>query len=152
MLIPLKGGEKAEFAVCNNEANYQLFAVVESRAFIKTPGLGERRAFLMQPYAKLKGEKVEKGNLKAYFSCDKKRLPLLAILQGPVFTEVTLILDKVDYPPVAIPAVPSSAAPPAAAPAAVPDLSNVTVPAVAPIAAGNVTLDNKTAQPSAEKK
>lgn len=98
MLLPLNGGDKIELPVCNNESNYQLFAVVESRAFINTPGSGEKRAFLIQPYARLKGEKVEKGNLKAYFSCDKRRIPLLAILKGPAFTEVSVVLAKIDYP------------------------------------------------------
>jgi hypothetical protein len=142
MLIPLKGGEKAEFAVTNNEANYQLFAIVESRAFIKTPGAGEKRAFLIQPYAKLKGEKVEKGNLKGYFSCEKRRLPLLAILQGPVFTEVTLVLEKVEYPIVVKPVVPAAAAPgaqppagPAAVPGAQPPAAPAAVTAVQPAAA-----------------
>ncbi len=98
MLLPLNGGDKIELPVCNNESNYQLFAVVESRAFINTPGSGEKRAFFIQPYARLKGEKVEKGNLKAYFSCDKRRIPLLAILQGPVFTKVSVVLAKIDHP------------------------------------------------------
>lgn len=132
MLIPLKGGDKTEFSVSSNEANYQLLGVVESRAFIKTPGLGEKRAFLIQPYAKLKGEKVEKGNLKAYFSCDKRRLPLLAILQGPVFTEVSLILEKVDYPPAVqpdvLPVTPPAVLPPPVQPTALP----VTPPAAVP--------------------
>ncbi len=98
MVLPLKGGDKIELAVCNNESNYQLLGVVESRAFIKTPGTGQKRAFLIQPYAKLEGEKVEKGNLKAYFSCDKKRILLLAVLQGPIFTEVSVVLSQIDNP------------------------------------------------------
>jgi hypothetical protein len=137
MLIPLKGGEKAEFAVTNNEANYQLFAIVESRAFIKTPGAGEKRAFLIQPYAKLKGEKVEKGNLKGYFSCEKRRLPLLAILQGPVFTEVTLVLEKVEYPVVAKPTVPAPLSPavqPVITPTAAPAVQPAATPTVQPTA------------------
>lgn len=99
MILPLKGGDKIEVAVCNNESNYQLFGLVESRAFIKTPATGQKRAFLIQPYARLGGEKVEKGNLKAYFSCDKKRMLLLAVLQGPVFTEVSVVLSQIDNPP-----------------------------------------------------
>jgi hypothetical protein len=149
MLIPLKGGEKAEFTVTNNEANYQLFAIVESRAFIKTPGAGEKRAFLIQPYAKLKGEKVEKGNLKGYFSCEKRRLPLLAVLQGPVFTEVTLVLEKVEYPVVAKPIVPVIAVPavqPAAAPTAQPSAVPVITPSVQPSSAPSLA---PTVQPAA---
>ena len=102
MLLPLKFQDKIELPVCNNEANYQLFGLVESLAFIKTPGAGEKRAFLIQPYARLKGEKVEKGNLKAYFSCDKTRVPLLAVLQGPIFTEVSVVLTKIEYPAAAL--------------------------------------------------
>jgi hypothetical protein len=98
MLVPLKLQDKIELPVCNNEANYQLLGMVESLRMTKTPGAGEKKAFLIQPYAKLKGEKVQKGNLKAYFSCDKRRLPLLAALQGPVFTEVTVVLTAVNYP------------------------------------------------------
>jgi hypothetical protein len=109
MLIPLKGGDNIELPVCNNESNYQLVGAVESRAFIKTPGAGEKRAFLIQPYARLNGELVKKGNLKAYFSCDKRRLPLLAVLQGPVFTEATIVLSKVDYPPPPVPPAPPDA-------------------------------------------
>jgi len=96
MLLPLKGGDKIALDVCNNEANYQLLGAVESRAFINTPGAGEKRAFVIQPYAVLKGEKVKKGNLRAYFSCERRRIPLLAVLQGPVFTEVSVVLLKVD--------------------------------------------------------
>ncbi len=99
MLVPLKLQEKIELPVCNNEANYQLLGMVESIMMTKTPGAGERKAFLIQPYARLKGEKVQKGNLKAYFSCDKRRIPLLAVLRGPVFTEVSVALTAVSYPP-----------------------------------------------------
>jgi hypothetical protein len=97
MLLPLKEGDRIEYTVCNNEENYQLIGVVESKAFIKTVPFGEKQAFHVQPYARLKGEKVEKGNLRAYFGCDKRRLPLLGVLKGPVFTEVTIALIKAEY-------------------------------------------------------
>jgi hypothetical protein len=96
MLLPVKVGEKIAYAVCNNEENYQLLGVVKSKAFLRT-ALGEKEAFLIQPYAKLQGEKVEKGNLSAYFSCDKRRIPLLGILKGPIFTEATFFLSKIEH-------------------------------------------------------
>jgi hypothetical protein len=97
MLLPLKEKDRIEYTVCNNEENYQLIGAVESKVFIKTVPFGERQAFLIQPYAKLNGQKVEKGNLRAYFDCDRRRLPLLAVLKGPVFTEVTIALIKAEY-------------------------------------------------------
>jgi hypothetical protein len=96
MLLPLKLGDKINYAVSNNEANYELLGVVQEKAFINlVNNLGEKEAFLIQPYAKLKGEKVEKGDLSAYFSCEKRRIPLLAIIKGPVFTEAALSLVKI---------------------------------------------------------
>jgi hypothetical protein len=93
MLLPVEVGKSISYSVCNNESNYQLLGVIESKAFVQTYQ-GEKEAFLVQPYAQLKGAKVEKGNLSAYFSCDKRRVPLLGILKGPVFTEVTITLSK----------------------------------------------------------
>jgi len=80
MLIPLKIGDKIEFYVSNNEKNYQSFCLIQSKALIRLPGFGKKEfaAFLIQPYAHFKGEKVDKGNVDAYFSCEKRRLLLLA--------------------------------------------------------------------------
>ncbi|HTY45935.1 MAG TPA: DUF3108 domain-containing protein [Patescibacteria group bacterium] len=98
MLLPLKVGDKIEYSVCNNETNYQFLGLIQPKVLIRVPALGrkESEAFLIQPYAKLKGEKVDKGNVSAYFSCEKRRLPLLATVKGPVFTEVTIVLSKIE--------------------------------------------------------
>ena len=94
-LLPIDIGKKIEYAVCNNEAIYKLFGLVESKDIIKVPRLGKRKAFFMQPYAKLKDKKVKKGNVSGYFGTDSKRLPLLAVVQAPMFTEVTAALSEI---------------------------------------------------------
>ncbi len=96
MLVPVKIGEEIKLSVYNNESNYQFFGIAEAKSFISTPGAGHKQAFLIRPYVELKGKKVEKGKLKTYFSCDKRRIPLLAVLQAPVFTEVSIVLFKID--------------------------------------------------------
>ena len=96
-LLPIDIGKKMEYAVCNNEAIYKLFGLVESKDIIKVPRLGKRKAFFMQPYAKLKDKKVKKGNVSGYFGTDSKRLPLLAVVQAPMFTEVTAALSEIAY-------------------------------------------------------
>jgi len=96
-LLPAKVGQRIEYAVCNNESNYRLFGLIESKEHIRVPRLGKRKSFYIQPYAKLKGEKVKKGKVSGYFSTDSKRLPLLAIVRAPMFTEVTASLYKIDY-------------------------------------------------------
>ncbi len=96
MLAPVKIGEVLELPIYNNESNYRFFGLAESKLFISIPGAGQKQAFLIRPYVKLNGRKVEKGKLKGYFSCDKRRIPLLATLQAPVFTEVSIVLSKID--------------------------------------------------------
>ncbi len=98
MLLSLKVGDRIEYYVCNNETNYQFLGLIQPKVLIRVPAFGkkENEAFLIQPYAKLKGEKVDKGSVNAYFSCAKRRIPLLAIVKGPVFTEVTIVLSKIE--------------------------------------------------------
>lgn len=96
MLAPVKIGEVLELPIYNNESNYQFLGIAESKLFISIPGAGQKQAFLIRPCLKLNGRKVEKGKLKAYFSCDKRRIPLLATLQAPVFTEVSIVLARIE--------------------------------------------------------
>jgi hypothetical protein len=89
--------EKIEYTVYNNEDIYQLFGIIESKDFIRLPRTGRKAAFHIQPYARLQSEQVRKGRVSGYFSVDGKRLPLLAIVQAPVFTEITVSLDLAEY-------------------------------------------------------
>jgi hypothetical protein len=95
MLLPLKVGDRIEYNVYNSEQTYQLIGVVEEKVFMKTSLLGMKEAFRMQPYVKQSGKKVEKGDLAAYFSCDKRRLPLLGKVKGVIFTEAVFALSKI---------------------------------------------------------
>lgn len=98
MLLPLRIGDKIDFYVSNNEKNYQSYCLVQSKALVRLPAFGKKEyeAFLIQPYARFRGAKVDKGNVYAYFSCDKRRLLLLAKIKGPIFTEVTIYLSKIE--------------------------------------------------------
>ena len=98
MLLPLRIGDKIDFNVSNNEKNYQSFCLVQSKALVRLPEFGKKEyeTFLVQPYAHLRGAKVDKGKVNAYFSCEKRRLLLLAKVKGPIFTEVTIYLSKIE--------------------------------------------------------
>ena len=95
MLLPLKVGDRMDYYVYNSETTYQLIGVVEEKIFIKTAALGLKESFRMQPYVRLGGEKVQKGDLSAYFSCDKRRLPLMGKIKGVIFTEAVFTLSKI---------------------------------------------------------
>ncbi|MFA6384717.1 MAG: DUF3108 domain-containing protein [Candidatus Omnitrophota bacterium] len=95
MLLPLKVGDRIEYSVYNSEQIYQLVGVVEEKVFIKTAALGFKEAFKMQPYVKQDGKKVQKGDLSAYFGCDKRRLPLIGKLKGVIFTEAVFTLSRI---------------------------------------------------------
>ncbi len=96
-LLPIEIDKRIEYAVCNNESIYQLIGVVESKEIIDIPKLGDRKSFYIQPYAKLGNEKVKKGKVSGYFSSGSDRLPLLAVVQAPMFTEVTASLTEIAY-------------------------------------------------------
>lgn len=94
----LKLGDRIKYYVVNNEQNYELFGAIEDKKFISIKELGNFESFFIQPYAKeLKGDLVRKGKVSGYFSCDEKRLPLLAIVEAPLFTKVTATLSKIEY-------------------------------------------------------
>lgn len=97
-LVPLKVGDMKKFSVYNNESVYQLYGMIDKKVVQKFPYGGVREAFHLQPYARLKGELVKKGTARGYFSCDKKQLPLLAVIKGPVFTRVIGYLAKEEKP------------------------------------------------------
>ena len=98
MVLPLKLGGGVEYYVCNNESNYHFYGFVRSKATIRLPAMGKKKweAILLEPYAQLKGKKVDKGRVSAYFSADKRRLPLMATVKGPIFSEVTISLVKIE--------------------------------------------------------
>ncbi len=95
--VPLEIGKEMEFNVYNNESVYLLYGVADKKEFVRVPGRkGMQEAFHVQPFAKLKGELVKKGRASCYFSCDEKRVPLVGIVKGPVFTEVVAYLEKAE--------------------------------------------------------
>jgi hypothetical protein len=96
-MLPIKIGDRIEYNVCNNESNYELFGLIKETQFIRIPKMGRVESFYIQPYAKLKGEQVKKGRVSGYFGCDKRRIPMLAVVKGPIFTEVVAYLSKAVY-------------------------------------------------------
>ena len=94
--VPLEVGQEKEFNVYSNESIYLLYGVADRKEFVTIPGRGPQEAFHVQPFAKLKGQLVKKGRASCYFSCDEKRIPLVGIVKGPVFTEVVAYLEKAE--------------------------------------------------------
>jgi len=89
-------GDKVNYEVASDEKVYSLYGSIEKKEFIRIRGLRTFEAFLMVPYAKLKGERVRKANVIGYFSADPSRVPLVGIVKGPIFTKVTVSLAKVE--------------------------------------------------------
>lgn len=95
-MLGLHIGDTIQYTVSNNESNYNFYAVIESKKFMRTPYLGTHEVFYMYPYAKLGGKIVKKGKARGYFTCDERRLPLYTVLKAPIFTEVTISLQKIE--------------------------------------------------------
>ncbi len=92
-MIPVEICKPIEFCVYNNEQVYDLCGVADKKKTVMIPRIGARDGFRIQPYALLKGAIVKKGRASGYFSCDKKRVPLLVSIRAPLFTEIVGYLE-----------------------------------------------------------
>lgn len=124
MLLPVtEVGDKIEFNGTNTGLKYKLRGEITSKVFIKVPAYGHQaqNAFVvrMNLVPEIKGKKIEEGVSDVYFSSAKERFPLYAVIKGPVFTEVTAALVKIDVKVPEKPAQPAPAAEPAPEPSAV---------------------------------
>lgn len=100
MLLAMKQGDRVEYAVWNNERIYRLMAFIGGRNTLRLDGkLGDREGFLVEPFAELRGERVDKGRVSAYYSWDDRRIPLFAVIKAPVLTSVTVTLAAIENEP-----------------------------------------------------
>jgi hypothetical protein len=90
-VLDLKPGLEVAYKVVNNEQVYDLFGIIGKKEFIRLGGT-TYETFHVEPYAKLKGDRVEKGKANGYFSCDRLRIPVYGTVKAPLFTKVTAIL------------------------------------------------------------
>ncbi|MCG8432180.1 MAG: DUF3108 domain-containing protein [Candidatus Omnitrophica bacterium] len=103
-LIPLSAGDTIEYYVCNNEKNYTLIHSVVSSASLRLSRLRKEpwRALVVEPAAfRIQDNSpVKKGRVTAYFSSDPRRILLMAVVKGPIFTRVTFTLENIErkYP------------------------------------------------------
>lgn len=98
MLRPFDVGDRVEYNIFHNETNRSFFAFVRSKVFFRAQALGRgaREAFLIWPYAFMKGKKLDRGRVKAYFSCSIPRIPLLAIVKSSLLSVATVHLVKIE--------------------------------------------------------
>ena len=75
--------------VCNSEKVYDLYISARGRSVI-----AGRRTFHLVPFAKINGDDIREGRGSGYVTDDAARLPLWVVIKGPVFTQVTAVLDS----------------------------------------------------------
>lgn len=98
MLAPLKVGDKVPYDIFHNQGSHHVYGFVESKEWVQSPALHSKakEAFLLYPYASMKGKKLLRGRARAYYSCEKRQLPLLVVLKVPFFTKVIVSLVKIE--------------------------------------------------------
>src|SRR5512135_1675669 len=96
MLVPLNPGDKVPYDIFYDEKNHHVFAFIESRIMARSSVLGRSRteALVIRPYARMKGDRMEKGDVSAIYSCDTRRIPLWAVIKGPIFGHATILLIR----------------------------------------------------------
>ena len=91
----LKTGDALNIQVNEGEKNWDLEIKVLGVQNIEVGKLGKFDAFCVEPKAAHKGKKLGKGKIWVWFSCDERRLPLVAKIQALVGS-IGLCLEKIE--------------------------------------------------------
>ncbi len=94
-MLPLEVGDTMDYQVNVNEDTYDLFGLIMGRRVIDLPNFLQVESFELQPYADLKGQRVQKGRLTGHFTTDERRIPLRADVRTPIFGSASVFLHAI---------------------------------------------------------
>jgi hypothetical protein len=95
--LPLEK-ERVNFWVTSNGEMYDLVIDVRKPEALRMGRLGSFSAFFVDAVRVRKGQLGKKGRVYGYFSADRDRVPLLAVVRAPLFRRVVIRLSKIQYP------------------------------------------------------
>ncbi|MEI8012056.1 MAG: DUF3108 domain-containing protein [Candidatus Omnitrophota bacterium] len=87
--LPLTEKGLFRVKVCNSERVYDLYMSAGGRAVIS-----RRHTFHLVPFVEIDGKDIREGRGSGYVTEDAGRVPLWVVIKGPVFTQVTAVLDS----------------------------------------------------------
>lgn len=96
---PLSLGRELLLNVTADKKNWEVKVEVVDLGILKTGSRGRSMAYVLEPSAAHNGKALEKGKMRAWFSADRRRIPLAFQVNTPIFGRAYAVLSEAVLPP-----------------------------------------------------
>lgn len=96
---PIGLGRQLSLAVNADRKNWDVVVEVVEKGLFETGPTGRVEAFAMAPRAAHQGQPLKKGNLVAWVTMDRRRIPLAFEVETPIFGSAVAVLTDAVLPP-----------------------------------------------------
>jgi len=96
---PMGLGKRFKVDVNANEKNWQVDVEIIGKGLFETETMGKTKAYTMKPSASHEGKMLNKGDLLAWITVDRRRIPIAFEVDTPLFGSATAVLVDAVLPP-----------------------------------------------------
>jgi len=96
---PMGLGKRFKVDVNADEKNWELEVEIIGKGLFETETMGETKAYTMKPSASHEGKMLNKGELLAWVTVDRRRIPIAFEVDTPLFGSAVAILSDAVLPP-----------------------------------------------------
>ncbi len=96
---PIGLGRQLSLTVNADKKNWDVVVEVVEKGFFETDPTGQVQAYAMAPRAFHHGQPLQKGNLVAWVTVDRRRIPLAFEVETPIFGSAVAVLTDAVLPP-----------------------------------------------------
>lgn len=96
---PVGLGRQLNLSVNADKKNWDVVVEVVEKGIFETGPTGEVQAFAMSPRAAHLGQPLKKGDLIAWVTMDRRRIPLAFEVETPIFGSAVAVLTEAVLPP-----------------------------------------------------
>ena len=96
---PMGLGKQLKVDVNADEKNWKVEVEVIEKGLFETEPIGKVKAFIMRPSATHEGKALKKGELLAWITVDRRRIPLAFEVETPIFGSAVAVLSDAILPP-----------------------------------------------------
>jgi uncharacterized protein DUF3108 len=96
---PMGLGKQLKVDVNADEKNWKVEVEIIGKGLFETEPIGEVKSYTMKPSATHEGNSLKKGDLLAWVTMDRRRIPIAFEVETPIFGSATAVLSAAVLPP-----------------------------------------------------
>ncbi|MEA1928287.1 MAG: DUF3108 domain-containing protein [Candidatus Auribacterota bacterium] len=96
---PMGLGKRLKVDVNSDEKNWKVAVEIVGKGLFETKPIGNVKAYTMKPSATHEGKTLKKGELLAWVTVDRRRIPIAFEVETPIFGSATAVLSDAVLPP-----------------------------------------------------